>query len=65
MPNLNSTAIRRVEYDPSSRVMQIWFTQGGHAYNFCGVPQGVYEGLVNASSAGTYYDHHIRDRYQC
>lgn len=65
MPFLNSSAIRRVEYDPSTRVMQIWFTQGGHAYNFCGVPQAVYDGLRGASSAGTYYDQHIRDRYQC
>jgi len=65
MAYLNSSAIRRVEYDAQTRVMQIWFTQGGHPYNFCGVPQGIYEGLVSASSAGTYYDLHIRDRYQC
>jgi hypothetical protein len=29
------------------------------------VPQAVYEGLITASSAGTYYDRYIRDRYQC
>ncbi len=65
MPYLNSTAIRRVEYDANTQVMQIWFAQGGSAYSFCGVPQHIYDGLVGASSAGTYYDRHIRDRYQC
>ena len=65
MPYLNSSAIRQVEYDQNTRQMQIWFTQGGHAYNFCGVPASVYEGLIGASSAGTYYDRYIRDKYQC
>lgn len=65
MPIMNSTAIRRVEYDPKTSVMQIWFVQGGHSYDFCGVPQSVYDELITASSAGTYYDRYIRDRYQC
>ena len=65
MPYLNSSAIRQVEYDASSSRMTIWFKQGGQGYNFCGVPAHIYEGLINAGSAGTYYDMHIRDRYQC
>jgi hypothetical protein len=65
VPYLSSSAIRRVEYDASSRRMTIWFKQGGQGYHFCGVPAHIYEGLVNAASAGTYYDTHIRDRYQC
>jgi hypothetical protein len=60
-----SSAISRVEYDPSSRVMQIWFTSSRRAYSFCGVPENIYSGLLNAASKGTYYDQHIRDRYQC
>lgn len=65
MPFLNSSAIKRVEYDAPARRMTIWFKQGGQGYDFCGVPADVYEGLLGASSAGTYYDRHIRDRYQC
>jgi hypothetical protein len=65
MPYLNSSAISRVEYDAGSRRMTIWFKQGGQGYDFCGVPEHVYQGLISASSAGTYYDQNIRDRYQC
>jgi len=62
MPHFNSTAIRRAEYNNGS--MQIWFPNSG-PYNFYHVPQSVYGGLLNASSKGTYYNNHIRDRYQC
>lgn len=65
MVYVTSTAITRVEYDPRTRVMQIWFTSGSRAYSFCGVPEHIYQGLITASSKGTYYDRHIRDRYQC
>lgn len=65
MVTLNSSAIREVVYDAASRRMTIWFRQGGQGYDFCGVPEAVYEGLIGAGSAGTYYDTHIRDRYQC
>lgn len=64
MPYLNSSAIRQVEYNANTRVMQIWFKQGG-PYNFCGVPQTIYDGLISAGRAGTYYDNYVRDRYQC
>ncbi len=44
--------------------MILWFTQG-NSYTFCGVPAHVWQGLVSAGSKGTYYNNHIRDRYQC
>lgn len=64
MPLLNSSAVKRAEYDLTSKRMQLWFPDGG-PYDFCGVPQSVFDGLVNASSHGSYYNDHIRDRYQC
>ncbi len=63
--NLNSSAIKMVAYDGRSRRMHITFTSGGTAYTFCNVPRGIFEGLIAASSAGTFYDQHIRGRYQC
>jgi hypothetical protein len=59
-----SSAIKAVGYDPSSRRMKITFTQG-HTYDFCRVPQSVYEGLMRAFSKGTYYNDHIKERYPC
>lgn len=64
MPYFNSSAIKRAEYDSQTMRMTIWFPQG-HSYDFCGVPAHVWEGLCNAGSKGTYYNDHIRDRYQC
>jgi hypothetical protein len=59
-----SSAMTAVGYDPSSRRMKITFTQG-HTYDFCRVPQHVYDGLMHAMSKGTYYNDHIKDRYPC
>ena len=44
--------------------MKITFVQG-HTYDFCRVPQYVFDGLLRAGSKGGYYNDHIKDRYQC
>lgn len=62
---VRSSAISAVGYDPSTGRMKIRFTSQGTIYDFCGVPQHIYDGLMNAASIGTYYDRFIRDRYQC
>jgi hypothetical protein len=64
MPLFNSSAIKRAEYDAALMRLTIWFPEG-HSYNFCRVPEHVWDGLLNARSKGTYYNTHIRDRYQC
>ena len=45
--------------------MLIVFKQGGKEYEYCNVPLSVYQGLVNASSVGTFYDQHVKDKYNC
>ena len=59
-----SSAIRAVGYDEGSMRMRIAF-QAGHSYDFCRVPVRIFEGLLRASSAGAYYNQHIKDRYHC
>ena len=59
----NSSAIARAEYDPGTRILQVWFVETGGPYNYYRVPQHVYEGLVRATSKGVYFNTHIRDRY--
>lgn len=59
-----SSAIRAIGYDATTRHMKITFTEG-HTYDFCGVPESVFDGLRHASSKGRYYNDHIRDRYPC
>ena len=61
---VNSSAIAAIGYDPQTRMMKIRFHQSG-TYNFCRVPEYVYRAFLNSSSKGSYYNNHIRDRYQC
>ena len=61
---VRSSAIRAVGYDPVAMRMRILFTQG-HSYDFCRVPAHVYNGLMSASSMGSYYNNFIKDRYHC
>jgi hypothetical protein len=64
MIRVSSSAISAVGYDPDTRRMKITFVQG-HTYDFCRVPQHVFDGLLRSSSKGGYYNDHIKDRYQC
>jgi hypothetical protein len=64
MIRVNSTAMLAVGYDPSTQRMKVTFQQGD-TYDFCRVPQRVFDGLLRAPSKGTYYNDFIKDRYQC
>lgn len=61
---VNSSAISAVGYEADTMQMRIRFKQGD-TYTFCRVPQSIFEGLLAASSKGSYYDRHIRDKYHC
>ena len=63
MQYLNSSAIWAVQYNPGTRTLTIWFTSGSRGYDYYGVPETVYLGLINASSKGRYFNDYIRDQY--
>ncbi len=60
MPSLNSSCLSWVEYD--SRTMQLGF-RSGRSYTLRGVPEYHYRGLLNASSAGWYFNAYLKGRY--
>lgn len=64
MIRVSSSAISALGYDQATMRMKIRFVQG-HTYDFCRVPESVFNGLLRARSKGGYYNDHIRDRYQC
>jgi hypothetical protein len=64
MIRVTSSAILAVGYDQATRRMKITFVEG-HTYDFCRVPEYVFQGLLNAGSKGRYYNDNIKDRYQC
>jgi hypothetical protein len=61
---VRSSAISAIGYDPASRRLKIRFKQG-RTYDFCNVPQDVFDRFLTAPSKGRFYDDRIRDRYPC
>lgn len=62
---LESRCILAVDYHPATRLLEIWFRNGGGPYHFYGVPGHHYRGLLNATdSHGRYYHAHIKGRFQ-
>jgi len=63
VPTLSSRAIAAAEYDIETQTLQLWFHGSGGPYDYPGVPPSLYEGLLSASSAGSFYNAHIRYQY--
>lgn len=63
LPHFNSSAISRAEYNPKTRVLSIWFTDGGGPYDYDRVPLFVYEGLCRAGSKRSFFKTYILDQY--
>jgi len=62
MPTLNSSCIRRAEYDFESGNLTLTFV-GGKPYTLHNVPEYHYYGLITASSAGRYFNRYLKGRY--
>jgi len=63
MPILKSSAIYSAEYNARLNELYIVFVEGDEEYTYYGVPEIVYMDLINASSAGSYFNRYIRDKY--
>ena len=63
MPRLDSSAIRRVTYNPKTQKMNVQFVGTGKQYTFVGVPEDVYDEFINASSAGQFFNDNIKNDY--
>ena len=59
---VNSSAIRAVGYDYDGSTLTVEF-HTGRTYDHPGVPYSVYVEFMNTLSKGTYYNRHIRGRY--
>jgi hypothetical protein len=63
MPRLDSSAIRRVTYNPKTQKMNVKFVGTGKQYTYVGVPEDVYDDFIDASSAGQFFNDNIKDDY--
>lgn len=57
-----SSNLQRVGYDPDTMEMTIVF-HNQRAYTYSGVPESVYNGLINAGSVGRYFHAFVQNSY--
>ena len=55
---VNSSNLRAVGYNPATQELTIEFYSG--VYTYSGVPQQIFDGLLSASSKGSYHHQHIK-----
>jgi hypothetical protein len=58
---LDSSAIDAVTYDETNRTLDVEFREG-HSYRYIHVPEFVYHALLNAESAGAFWNS-VKDQF--
>ena len=61
--NVSSSNIRSIGYDLKSQTLEIEFHSGG-IYQYFNVPNSRYNALMSASSHGSFFHHHIKDKFR-
>lgn len=61
---VHSTNIRAIGYELETQTLEVEFYSGG-IYKYSGVPESIFQGLMQATSKGSYFHDHIRARYRC
>jgi KTSC domain len=62
MPDVDSSAIERVDYNAERCLLFVTFT-GGRRYIYFDVPESAYRAFLAAPSPGQFFNTEIRDRY--
>lgn len=57
--SVSSSNLASVGYDSASSTLEIEFHNGG-VYQYLNVPATIYNGLMNASSHGQYFDVYVK-----
>jgi len=60
--SVQSTTLAAVAYDNVAHLLRLQFRRGD-VYCYSGVPAEVHHGLLEAESAGAYFNRHIRGRF--
>ena len=56
---VSSSNLASVGYQPNIKILEVEFLHGG-IYQYSNVPLSVYEGLMAASSHGSYFDQNVK-----
>ncbi|MFC4221772.1 KTSC domain-containing protein [Flagellimonas marina] len=60
---VSSSNLASIGYDADNEILEIEFKNGG-VYQYFGVPEGVYDELMDAPSHGVYFSANIRNDYR-
>lgn len=60
---VSSSNLVSVGYDADTKTLEVEFREN-RVYQYAQVPQNAYDDLMNASSRGSHFSRHIRDKYQ-
>jgi hypothetical protein len=59
---VNSSNVRAIGYNPDSEILEVEFNNGS-VYQYGGVPEYEFDGIMNATSKGTYLNSNIKNKY--
>lgn len=59
---VSSSNLSSIGYEPETSTLEVEFNHGG-VYQYHGVPQDVFDSLMQAGSHGTYFNANIRNSY--
>jgi len=59
---VSSSAIAELRYDADTQALEVQYKNGG-VYQYQGVPQDMFDQLMNASSKGTFINQQIKNAY--
>jgi len=60
--SVSSSNIASIGYDSTAQVLEIEFHDGS-IYQYEGVPEHEYQGMMSAGSHGQYLHQHVKDKY--
>jgi hypothetical protein len=59
---VSSSNLRAIGYEPETATLEVEFNHGG-VYQYHGVPQEVFDSLMQAGSHGIYFNENIKNSY--
>lgn len=63
MKAVTSSKLASVGYRPNAMILRIKFIKDG-VFEYYGVPESLYNGLIEAESPGRYFKQYIKDKYR-
>ena len=62
MPKIESTMMKRIDYDETSKELDITFVSG-KTYRYLDVSPEIYGSLLDAESKGQFFNEHIKNEF--